>query len=295
MSWQQLLENWIPNFDVPLFRLGDTTVTLATLITAALIVLLTLLLSRLIRRSLHRVADRRSMEQAGTVAVTARLIHYAVMFVGLGIALNTAGIDLTALFAAGAVFAVAIGFAMQNITSNFVSGVILLFERSIKPNDIVEVEGRIVRIKELGIRSTIARSLNEEDLIIPNSILVQSTVRNYTLRDPLYRLDAPVGVVYASDMAKVKATLERVAREMPWRSLEVEPVVLLTGFGSSSVDFQVSVWMTNPWQLRKLRSELNEAIWWALKNEGVTIAFPQLDVHFDTVVEQSLAAMAKAG
>lgn len=294
MSWQELLEGWIPSFDIPLFRLGDTTVTVATLITASLIVVVTLLLSRLIRRSLDRIADQRSMEKAGTVAVTARLIHYTVMFVGVGIALNTAGIDLTALFAAGAVFAVALGFAMQTITQNFVSGVILLFERSIKPNDIVEVEGQIVRIKELGIRSTIARSLNEEDLIIPNSILVQSTVRNYTLRDSLYRIDAPVGVVYSSDLAKVRQTLEATARGIKWQSKAMEPVVLLSGFGSSSVDFMVSVWMENPWQLRKLRSDLNEAIWWALKKAEITIAFPQLDVHFDPPVERSLAALASA-
>jgi small-conductance mechanosensitive channel len=293
MTGPELLERWVPLFDFPLFRLGNTTVTVATLLMVLIIVLMTLVVSRLVMRWLNGVARRRSMEDAGSVAVTARLLHYTILFIGFGVALHTAGIDLTALFAAGAIFGVIVGFAMQNIASNFVSGVILLFERSIKPGDIVEVDGRLVTIKELSIRSTIARSLNEEDLIIPNSALVQATVKNYTLRDSLYRIDAPVGVIYGSDMAVVRFSLERTATEIPWRSHKVEPVVLMKEFGNSSVNFIVSVWIENPWQLRKLRSDLNEAIWWALKTAGVTIAFPQLDVHFDPEIERSMAALVR--
>jgi small-conductance mechanosensitive channel len=228
------------------------------------------------------------------VAVTARLVHYTILIIGFGIALHTAGVDLTALFAASAIFGVIVGFAMQSIASNFVSGVILLFERTIKPGDILEVDGRIVTIKELGIRSTIARSLNEEDLIIPNNILIQATVKNYTLRDSLYRIDAPVGVVYGSDMALVRTTLEKAIQDLPWRSQQVEPAVLMKEFGDSSVNFSVCVWIESPWQLRVFRSQLNETIWWALKGAGITIAFPQLDVHFDPEIERSMTALAQA-
>ena len=294
MSWADSFERWFPIFDYPLFRLGNTTVTVATLVTVFLIVVATLIVSRLVGKWLDRVAKRRSLEAAGSVAVTARLVHYSILFVGFGVALHTAGVDLTALFAASAIFGVIIGFAMQNIASNFVSGVILLFERTIKPGDIVEVEGRIVTIKDLGIRSTIARTLNEEDLIIPNSLLVQSTVKNYTLRDTLYRIDAPVGVVYGSDMAAVRATLEKAIQAIEWRSQKMEPAVFMKEFGDSSVNFTVAVWIENPWQLRKFRSMLNETIWWGLKEAGVTIAFPQLDVHFDPEIERSMTALAQA-
>ena len=294
MTWPELVEHWASLLDFPLFRLGSTTVTAATLLTVFIIVIATLIVSRIVKRWLEGVARRRSVEEAGSVHVTARLVHYSILFIGFGIALHTAGIDLTALFAAGAIFGVIIGFAMQNIASNFVSGVILLFERTIKPGDIVEVDGRIVTIKELGIRSTIARSLNEEDLIIPNSVLVQATVKNYTLRDSLYRIDAPVGVIYGSDMALVRSTLEKAIKEIPWRSEQVEPVVLMKEFGDSSVNFSVCVWIENPWQLRVYRSDLNETIWWALKEAGITIAFPQLDVHFDPEIERSMTVMAQA-
>ena len=197
MSWFESVERWFPIFDLPLFRLGNTTVTVATLLTVLIIVVVTLIVARLVGKWLARVASRRSLDAAGSVAVTARMVNYSFLLVGLGIALHTAGIDLTALFAACAVFGVIMGFSMQNIASNFVSGVILLFERSIKPGDILEVDGRFVTIRDLGIRSTIARSLNE-------------------------------------------------------------------------------------------------TIWWALKNAGITIAFPQLDVHFDPEIERSMTALAQA-
>jgi small-conductance mechanosensitive channel len=94
-------------------------------------------------------------------------------------------------------------------------------------------------------------------------------------------------------MVLVRRTLEELAAAGPWRSAKMEPVVLMKQFGSSSVDFIVSVWIENPWQLRKLRSDLNEAIWRALKEAGITIAFPQLDLHLDEEIEQSIAAMAR--
>ena len=144
---------------------------------------------------------------AGTVGVASRLVHYLIVVTGVGVALNTMGINLTALFAAGALFAVAIGFAMQNLTANFVSGVILLAERAIKPGDVIEFEGQMVRVRDMGIRATVARTLNDEDLLIPNSQIVQSTVSNYTFRDTLYRLRVMVGVSYASDLEVVRKTL----------------------------------------------------------------------------------------
>jgi small-conductance mechanosensitive channel len=292
MDWEYLLEGWAPAFDYPLFRLGDSTVTVATVLAVLLIGGATLVIARSIEGWLNRAARRRHVEKVGSIAVTGRLVHYTILLIGFGIALHTLGIDLTALFAAGAIFGVIVGFAMQNIASNFVSGVILLIERSIKPGDIIEVDGRIVKIKELGIRSTVARTLNEEDLIVPNSVLVQSTVKNYTLKDSLYRIDAPVGVTYGSDMDLVRQTLESVAEAVTWRSRQMEPVVLMKDFGTSSVDFRVSVWIENPWHMRRLRSDLNEAIWKALKQAGITIAFPQLDVHFDEEIRGSMMTLA---
>lgn len=276
-----------------LFQLGGTSVNVATAIVFLIIVGATLLTSHLLQRALTRSFRARGVRDEGSISVAARLLHYIVLAIGLGIAVHTLGINLTALFAAGAIFAIGIGFAMQNMAQNFVSGVILLAERTIKPGDVLEVEGRMVRVVKLGARATVARTLDDEDVIIPNAILVQAPVKNYTLRDALYRIRRQVGVVYPSDMALVRQTLERTARELPWRSQNREPVVLMTEFGDSSVNFEVSVWIDSPWETRSYNSKLNEAIWWALKEAGVTIAYPQLDVHFDPPVIESMRALSR--
>jgi small-conductance mechanosensitive channel len=265
----------------------------ATLVLFAVIILFTLILSRVLQRTAAKAFKIRKVTDEGTIGVAQRLVHYLVLVVGIAVALDTIGINLTALFAAGALFAVALGFAMQNITQNFVSGVILLIERSIKPGDVLMVEGQLVKVVRMGIRATVSRTWVDEEIIIPNSVLVQNSVTNYTLTDRLYRLRATVGVVYWSDMALVRKTLEKVAKEIPWRVKSQEPRILLREFGNSSVDFSVAVLIDDPWGAPVKLSELNEAIWWALKEAGITIAFPQLDVHLDPPVMQSLENLAR--
>jgi small-conductance mechanosensitive channel len=122
---------------------------------------------------------------------------------------------------------------------------------------------------------------------------VQNPVKNYTFQDSLYRLRVQVGVTYGSDMKLVRETLERTATETEWRNKDYDPSILMTGFGDSSVNFEVSVWIDDPWTLRRRASRLHEAIWWALKEAGVVIAFPQLDVHFDPPIVESLTGMAR--
>ena len=294
MDWEKV-KHGLATLDVPLFKLGSTQVTVATLLAFALILLLTFLASRLLRKALSKALAVGGAVDEGTVGAASRLLHYSTLVAGSGLAVHTLGIDLTAFFAAGALFAVAIGFAMQNLTANFVSGIILLIERAIKPGDILDFNGEIVRVQDMGIRATVAKTLNDEDLVIPNSQLVQSTVRNLTFRDVLSRLRVAVEVEYRSDMVQVREVLERTARNQEWRSPLRDPVVLLTDFGTSSVDFEVSVWVADPWKSRQSRSHLREAIWWALKDAGITIAFPQVDLHLDPPVEASLRDLRRAG
>jgi small-conductance mechanosensitive channel len=277
--------------DRTVFTVGDTRITVGGLLLLLLITAVTLAFSWLVQRLIARGARLLHVARPGAVAVVQRLTHYFVLAIGLGVGLDTLGINLATLFAAGAIFAIGIGFAMQNIAQNFVSGVILLLERSIKPGDVLEVEGRFVKVREMGIRSTIARTLDEEEIIIPNATIVQSTVKNYTLRDSIYRLRATVGVTYGSDMALVKDTLKQVGTAMEWRNRTKDPLVLMIEFGDSAVVFEVSVWIDNPWVQRRALSDLNEAIWWAFKEKGIVIAFPQLDVHLDRV---AIDAMRRA-
>lgn len=280
---------------VKLFTISETDVTVATLIICFVIIISTFIISKIVRRATTHYLQRKQVADPGTISVTNRLIHLIIVAIGLGIAIRTIGINIAALFAAGALFAIGLGFAMQNIAQNFVSGLILMIERSIKPGDVLQVEGQMVKVISMGSRAIIARTFDDEDLIIPNSVLVQATVKNYTLRDQLYRIRVPVGVVYGSDMRVVRKTLEQCAHDLPERSQAKKPVILLNEFGDSSVNFDVSVWVDDPWLTRLARSKLHESIWWALKDAGVTIAFPQVDVHLDPPVMDALRSMGGPG
>ncbi len=262
-----------------LTTLGDTELTLMTLLTAGLIVWLCWWFSHLVQEAVRGSFSRRGVTEEGTVHAVNRLVHYGVMTVGLGVALQTMGVNLGALFAAGAVFAVGVGFALQNIVQNFVSGLILLVERSITTHDVLEIEGRVVVVQSIGIRSTVVRTWDDEELIVPNGTLVQSTVKNFTLADPLVRIRTTVGVHYDSDMEAVAEALAEAARTVPGQTGGQDPRVLMRQFGDSAVVWEVSVWTRQPWQVPETRSALNRAIWRALKQHGVTIAYPQLDLH----------------
>ncbi|HYQ16103.1 MAG TPA: mechanosensitive ion channel domain-containing protein, partial [Polyangiaceae bacterium] len=214
-----------------LFRIGDKSVSLFTLGSMLVTFVCMLAFSWLLRAGLRRALRRSSIEAAGgDLGVADRLIHYGFIVVGLALALHLAGIKLGAVFAAGAVFAVGFGFAMQNIAQNFVSGIILLIERTIKPGDVLEIGGSIVKVMKMSIRDTIVRTLDDEDIIVPNSTLVQSNVKNYTLEDNLYRVKVMVGVSYDSDLRLVREVLEKAAAEVTWRDKAYPPRVLLLNF-----------------------------------------------------------------
>lgn len=271
-----------------LFEIGGRPVSVATMITGLVIMGLTLFLAKMARRAIRRAYELRGIKDEGHVGVVTYLTNIIVLLAGFGVAIEVVGIDLSALFAAGAVFAVAIGLSVQSIIQNFVSGVILLGERTIKPGDVLDVGGQVVKVRQISLRATIVRTLNDEDLIVPNGSLVQSTVKNYTHNDTLYRLRVPVGVVYASDMSIVQETLETMAEKIEWRNQKKKPIVLMTGFGDNSVNFEVSVWIDDPWTLRRKSSDLHHEIWKAFKEKNIIIAFPQLDVHFDPPVIEAL-------
>ncbi|MCJ7627605.1 MAG: mechanosensitive ion channel [Longimicrobiales bacterium] len=281
MSWSDFLNRLRSLADTTLFTLAGTEVKAVTIVTFILILLIAAWLSQLIQRVTERWLRSRGVVEEGTLATSKRLLHYSIILVGVGVATQTIGINLGTVFAAGAVVAVAFGFAMQNILQNFVSGLILLAERSITESDVLEVDGKIVRVVRMGARATVARTRDEEEIIIPNSLLVQSTVTNYTLGDSIFRVRAKVGVAYGSDMDQVTDVLRKAGESIPNRIEDRGPVILLLEFGDSSVVFEVSVWATDPWIARVTRSDLNLAIWRSFKEAGITIAFPQLDVHFD--------------
>ena len=192
-----------------LFDLGGRPVTIATLLVIAMILVVAFLLSRLLRFGIHRALVRRGVAEGRRMRSIERLLGYVLMVVATVVALETAGIDLGAVVAATAVFAVGIGLAVQGVAVNFVSGIILLVEQSIKIDDIVELDGQFCRVMNLGIRATRVRTLFEEDILVPNSVLVQQPIKNITLHDSIIR----VAVTAYEDVTTQHATRSpRVAR-----------------------------------------------------------------------------------
>jgi small-conductance mechanosensitive channel len=280
-------------FVEPLFTVSGTEVTTLSILIFFLVLAFSLALSFGLQRALRKTLAHRFENQKGTLAAILRLVHYSIIIIGFGIGLQTIGINISALFAAGAIFAIAVGFAMQNIAQNFVSGIILLVERIIKPGDILEIEGTVVKVIDMGIRTTIVRTWKEEDLIMPNTVFSGSTVKNFTLRDREFRIGVDVGVSYDSDMRKVVEVLEKTAKDMSWRLPEPEPRVLLQDFGDSAVIFGVYVNIDEPWKQRVYMSDLRKAIWFAFEEAGIVIAFNQVDIHFDPPVTEAFTGLKK--
>jgi small-conductance mechanosensitive channel len=288
MAWTERLASISEFLDYHLFDIGSTPVTAATIISAGLVVLLTLLAARLVDRALARRFEAKHIDDKRRTGALIKLTHYLVILVGLAVAINTVGVDLRALFAAGAVFALAISFGLQNFVQNFVSGIILLVERSVSENDILHVEDRMVKVIRVGLRSTVVRTRDDQEIIVPNSILVQSSVTNYTLSDNLYRVRVPVGVAYDTDVLRAIDVLEAGVRDIPDVEIVYGPKTLVNEFGNSSIVLEVNVWTRDPWDSPVSRSHLRILIWRALKDAGITIAFPQMDVHLDEPVLEAL-------
>lgn len=274
--------------DARIAEVGGTTVTVMTALSAVLIIVATVWISKIARRGLRRLFGHRGVDAERSAGTLGTLLHYMILVTGFGVALDTVGIDLAALFAAGAIFAIGLGFAMQNIAQNFVSGVILLTERAIKPGDVIDVNNVICRVSRLGIRATIVQTRDGEDIIVPNSLLAGSAVKNYTLETSAFRLRTTVGVTYESDMRRVRQVLESTVAALDWQLREHPAHVIMLEFAANSVVWEVAVWIGDPWRARKMLSTLNEAIWFAFADSGIVIAFPQLDVHFDGALTEGL-------
>lgn len=268
----------------PFFHLGDFGVTPAFLLKSVLFLLVLALASRAAREFVRtRVAARTSLDLGQQDAV-ARLTGYGVFLAGLMIGLQTAGVNLSSLVVFGGAVSIGVGFGLQTIANNFVSGLILLVERPIKLGDRVEVgeiNGDVVRI---AARSTWVRTNDNVVIIVPNSEFVSSRITNWTANDRQVRFSVPVGVAYGSDPEQVRDVLIRLALENPDVLKDPPPEVRFVRFGDSSLDFELRVWTTARVQTPKtLASELLFAIFRAFRENGIEIPFPQRDLHLKTI------------
>jgi small-conductance mechanosensitive channel len=261
-----------------LFRIGETPVTIASLVSFFVFLALAWVASRLLQRTLLRVYRRRQVEEGVQYALN-RLLHYAVLALGVFLALDNLGVSVTGLAALGAIVGVGIGFGLQNIAQNFVSGLILLLERPVKKGDFVEVGNTRGTVREIHARATVVTTLDNVDILVPNGQFITEPVINSTFGSRQVRVGVKVGVAYGSDTGRVREVLEGVALAHPSVLRSPPPLVRFDDFGESSLDFTLLVWLDNPHGESLVASDLRFAIDRAFREARIEIPFPQRDLH----------------
>lgn len=285
MELEELMSSIQDFLNLQLFNLQDTPVTIMSLVIFIIFLTIFLFAGSFLRRFLQgKFLDKFEIE-AGLKYTLARVAQYIVVVLGVLISFQFVGIDLTSLAVIFGLLSVGIGFGLQNITANFISGLIIMFERPITVGDRVDVNGIEGDVTEISIRSTKIRTLNNISIIVPNTQFVENNVINFSHGDPTFRLDINVGVSYSSDLDTVLKALNEVANEHPKVMKSPKHQVHLTEFADSSWEMQLRVWIPNVKERYILRNEINQAIVRKFEEYNIEIPFPQRDLHLRSTVD----------
>ena len=270
---------------------GRITITLGGVLTFLFSVWLTFWVARTVRVILKEDVLPRMSLPRGVANSVSSMSYYAMVLLGLLVALAAAGFEVSQLALVIGALGVGIGLGLQNVVNNFVSGLILMFERPIQPGDIVDIGGTSGKVREIGMRATTLSTFEGADVVVPNGMLLNEKLINWTLSDTDRRIDVNIGVAYGTDPRRVLELLDEVTRSTPGIATEPEATVLFVGFGASSLDFSIRAWTNNFADWVKTRSELNVRVNDALRMAGIEIPFPQQDVHLRSVDPSALAAL----
>ncbi len=276
------VRQWFQNLSIalttPLFYIGDNHLSISAIVRLILLAIVVLILARTVGAGIKRLLltpmglDRGSREAIATVII------YLVAILGILIILQRAGIDLRTITVFAGVLGIGIGFGLQNLASNFISGLTLLFEQPIKVGDFIEVDDLLGTVESISIRSTIVRTLEGIFVIVPNIKFVEHNIINWSYKDPRSRLHIPVGVAYGSDPVLVTEALLTVARAERSILKNPSPKVWFKGFGDSSLDFELLVWIDHPQDSDPIKSSLNFLIEHEFNQRDIEIPFPQRDL-----------------
>lgn len=270
----------------PLFALGDGSVSLANLLAGILFVLFVWWFAGLLERSLQRIALRHPGEdwKHARVHMFSRILRYAVWLIGTLIGLNYLGIDLSNVALLGSALAVGLGFGLQNIVSNFISGIILLLERSLKVGDFVDLESGVRgHVREIAMRYTRVSTNDALDVLVPNSQFINDRVVNWTHDDSFRRMHIPFGVAYGTPKELVREAALAAARAVPniVENEQKKSAVWLISYGDSAVNYELVVWADRV--LTTTPAATHAKLMWALDDElqrhNIEIPFPQRDLH----------------
>ncbi|HKA35239.1 MAG TPA: mechanosensitive ion channel domain-containing protein [Thermoanaerobaculia bacterium] len=269
--------------DYQLFHIGQTQVTIASLLASIAIVAATWLAARLLRRLVaERLLGRTRMDPGIRYAI-GRVVSYLVWVLGLIVALQPLGVNATTLAVFGGAIGVGIGFGLQDIAKNFIAGLIILIERPVKVGDRIEMDKVAGDVVEIRGRATVVRTNDDIYTIVPNSRFITDVVTNWSLRTPRIRFHFPVGVGYGTNPRAVEEALLAAAGRSEHTLKEPAPAVFFHGFGESSLDFELACWTAVMLHRRRaFQSEVNFLIHEELTQRRIELPFPQRDLHIRT-------------
>lgn len=268
--------NKILEFEI--LSLSNYTIRVSDLVTILIILIITKLILWVIKKALFRKYKFRKTDPGTTYALY-QIIKYVIWVMAIGLLLETIGVKVTLLLAGSAALLVGIGLGLQQTFNDVISGIILLSERSIKINDVLEIDGDVVKIEGIGLRTSKALNRDDISIIIPNSLITTSKVINWSHQSKKTRFKIDVGVAYGSDVEKVIKILEESAFEHPEVSNRELVEARLMNFGNSSLDFQLLFFSKNIFRIGKAKSDIRRIISKKLAENKVTIPFPQMDLH----------------
>ncbi len=271
--------------DVTLFNIGETPVAGDDILRVIVILTVAFLLSRGLRHAIRRISDSDSSGTQASLYTVGRLSHYTIIIFGLFIALSSIGLDFSNLALVAGALSVGIGFGLQSIVNNFVSGLIILFEHSLRVGDYIELDNGLTgTVKSINVRSTLINTNDNIDIVVPNSEFVTTRLTNWTLGERILRVRIPFGVAYGSDKDLVKKAALEAAAEVQYTLTNMkgrEPDVWLVEYGDNSLNFLLLVWVNRQGAKRPTRTR--SAYLWALETKlsecGIEIPFPQRDLH----------------
>jgi small-conductance mechanosensitive channel len=264
------------------FSMGDVRLNLLTVTKAVIILMILLRLFKWAAVFLERKLSHISELTPSSRVLVSKVVNITLLVLVILVGLNSVGIDLTAFAVFSGAIGVGVGFGLQKIVGNFISGIILLVDKSIKPGDVIQLEDAYGWVREMGGRCVSVVTRDEKEYLIPNENLISQQVVNWSYSNKRVRIKASVGISYGADPHKAAKLLLACIKGFP-RLLETpEPKCLLTGFGDNSVDLQLRFWIQDPQNgVANITSEVLFKIWDTLKENEIEIPFPQRDVHLD--------------
>ncbi len=273
-----MLEQLLGYLREPLIVLSGTPVTTLTLFTAVLIVVVAKIIAVIVSRSVDRVFESRGLDR-GLRFATNKITRYVILTVGVFVAIGTLGIDTSAIMAGGAVLLVGIGFGLQKLAENFISGLLVLIERPIKKGDFIDAGGVLGTVEDIGLRATRVMSRDGVAVILPNSHLMSNTVINYSAPTSERRFYVDFGVAYGTDLELVRRVVLEIAAADPRVLKSPDPEMRLQGFGDHSINLSLIVWIGEAKEDLIVGSAIRFALDREFRKNHIVMPFPQRDVH----------------